>query len=352
MCILCTVALMMMLSVTEIGSAAMSTANSDAVIKPASQNIPRDTGTVVLQFAGPSTNVDGLTWDGANLWIGSDGLDRIYKMDTLGNLLDSFPAPNTTATGMCYDGQYLWCANGGSPLRIYRLDPATGNIVDSIPGPGGGSSCEGLAWMNDTLWNTNWSDNIVWRLNPVNGSIFGQFAAPGSGSTGLTWDDHDNALWLSDQILGIIYKLNPTTGAVIMSFTAPDAAVQDLVFDGMYLWTCGWYSGTVYKMDIGYTGIEEYGSLHPSAIALRVSPNPSRGTTHISYEIGDNAGTIDNAFIRIYDASGRQVESFDLASQTSWAGTDGTDRKLPSGVYFLRLQVGDYTATAQLLLVR
>ncbi|UCD19921.1 MAG: T9SS type A sorting domain-containing protein [candidate division WOR-3 bacterium] len=237
-----------------LGSAGMGNATAvpgSNVSRPPLSNPPRDTGDVVYQFPGPSINVDGMTWDGTNLWIASDGLDSIYKIDTLGNIISSFQAPNTTATGLCWDGQNLWCADGGT-IRIYKLDPVTGAILDSIPGPGTAVSCEGLAWMNDTLWNTNWNNNTLWWLDPTNGTIWGQFPAPGTGSTGLAWDSHDNVLWNSDQLTDFIYKIDPATGTVITSFPCPDAEVQDLAFDGTYLWTCGWTSGIVYKMDIGY----------------------------------------------------------------------------------------------------
>ncbi|UCD05642.1 MAG: hypothetical protein JSV98_11155, partial [candidate division WOR-3 bacterium] len=161
MSVFCVIATLAIFGLTQIGSATVTT-ERDPVRAPRKYTAPRDTGTVVYQFVAPSNNVDGMAWDGTNLWLGSDGLDRIYKMDTLGNVLDSFPAPNTTATGMCFDGTYLWCADGGT-IRIYKLDPATGAILDSIPGPGTGASCEGLAWMNDTIWNTNWSNNTIWE---------------------------------------------------------------------------------------------------------------------------------------------------------------------------------------------
>jgi DNA-binding beta-propeller fold protein YncE len=217
---------------------------------------PLDTGDVVFQFNAPSGETDGMAWDGTNLWLGCDGLDRIWKVDTLGTILDSIPAPTFTATGLTWDGQYLWCADGLT-LRIYKMDPATGDLLDSIPHPGTFGSCEGLAWMNDTLWNTNWVDNIIWEIDPATGNVWGQFPAQGNGSTGLTWDWVDNALWNSDQNTDLIYKLDPATGTVITSFPAPDPIVQDLAFDGNYLWTCGWTTGIVYKLDIGYVGVEE-----------------------------------------------------------------------------------------------
>ncbi|MGB7055581.1 MAG: glutaminyl-peptide cyclotransferase, partial [bacterium] len=294
MSVISIIAIAAIFGLTAVSTAAV-VAENNAARQPLNHNPPRDTGTVVYQFAAPSTNVDGMTWDGTNLWLGSDGLDRIYKMDTLGNVLDSFPAPNTTSTGLCWDGQYLWCADGGT-IRIYKLDPVTGAIIDSIPGPGSGTSCEGLAWMNDTLWNTNWAQTFIWRLDPATGTIWGQLNAPGTGSTGLAWDWHDNALWNSDQLTDFIYKLDPATGNVITQFACPDAEIQDLAFDGTYLWSCGWTSGNVYKMDIGY--------VQPPANILFVDDDENGPNTETYFETSfNNLGYAYDKWV-VFDSAG------------------------------------------------
>ena len=240
------------LSVALLGTASAATVpQSDVVTKAPVNPAQRDTGDIIFQFTAPFNNIDGMAWDGEFIWLACDGLNRIWKLDTLGNFVDSFPAPQLTATGLTWDGTNLWCADGGV-FRIYKMDPTTGAILDSIPAPGTFTSCEGLAWMNDTIFNTNWSDNICWALDPTSGSIWFQWNTPGTGSTGLTWDWHDNALWSSDQLTDFIYKHDPISGTVITSFPCPDAEVQDLAFDGTWLWTCGWTSGEVYKLDIGY----------------------------------------------------------------------------------------------------
>lgn len=295
-----------------------------------------------------------MAWDGTNLWIASDGRDRIYKMDTLGNLLDSFPAPNTTATGLCWDGQHLWCADGGT-IRIYKLDPATGTILDSIPGPGTQVSCEGLAWMNDTIWNTNWSNNTIWKLDPATGNIWGQFASPGNGSTGLTWDWHDNALWNSDQLTDYIYKINPVTGAVITQFPCPDPEVQDLAFDGTYLWTCGWTSGMVYKMDIGYTGVDELPvSGTVGTFGFVPLANPVCGRSTITY----NTSLPGTVSLKVYDSAGRLIETLlegiepAGTKSTSWDAKDGGNHAVTNGIYFIRLDAEGKTATQKLVFIR
>jgi len=336
-------------SLSEICSAAVVTEN-DLIGKKPGNSAVLDTGQVVFQFNAPSVEIDGMAWDGTNLWVASDYLDRIWKMDTLGNIIDSIPAPAAIATGLTWDGQYLWCADGGTIL-IYQLDPATGNVISSIPGPGSGSSCEGLAWMNDTLWNTNWSNNLIWELDPATGSIWGQFPSQGSGSTGLAWDWHDNCLWNSDQGTDLIYKLDPATGAPITAFAAPDTVVQDLTFDGTYLWTCGWFSGIVYKIDIGYVGVEE--EIHsPELCALVQSyPNPMYSETEIMYQILKKA----KVSLKIYNFTGRLVRTLVNENKSAgyhrviWDSKDNHGAELPSGIYFYRLKTGSSTTTNKLI---
>jgi len=301
------ISLAVIFGLTEICSAAAMTETARIAESPGN-NAPLDTGDVVFQFNAPSGETDGMAWDGTHLWLGCDGLDRIWKVDTLGNILDSIPAPGNTATGMTWDGQYLWCADGFT-YYIYKLDPSTGDVIDSIPGPGSLASCEGLAWMNDTIWNTNWFDNIIWELDPATGDIWGQFPAQGQGSTGLTWDWHDNCLWNSDQGTGIIYKLDHTTGTVITTIPAPDPIVQDLAFDGTYLWTCGWTTGIVYKIDIGYVGVEE-----------------DKGTSVNSERLGATiiSGPLllpEGRKCRVFDITGRVIEP----------------SKVTRGIYFIQI---------------
>lgn len=344
----CIIALAAIFFLTEMGNAAAVTTQVSTEYIP-SNTTHRDTGDVVFQFNFAVAGlIDGMAWDGTNLWIGSDGADRIYKCDTLGNRLDSFPAPDFTATGLTWDGQYLWCADGGTFL-IYKMDPNTGAILDTIPGPGAGVSCEGLAWMNDTLWNTNWNDNWIWQLDPATGTIWGQYPTIGTGSTGLAYDWVDNCLWNTDQTTDMIYKLDPIDCTIITFFPCPDAAVQDAAFDGTHLWTCGWNTGNVYKIDIGYTGIEEQEIVEPFAVSLQVSPNPFKHTTAIRCFLSDDRSNFE---LRIYDITGHEVREFTDQASVTWDGTDQVSRRLSSGVYFVKLEAEGQTETQKILLIR
>ncbi len=92
---------------------------------------------------------------------------------------------------------------------------------------------------------------------------------------------------------------------------------------------------------------------------LIVSPNPFRGKTEIRYVIPDKKGIRSQhsvASIKIFDPSGRLVKSFsDIHSSgysVSWFGDDNLNRRVSEGIYFVRLQTGDFELTEKVILMR
>jgi len=87
---------------------------------------------------------------------------------------------------------------------------------------------------------------------------------------------------------------------------------------------------------------------------LQVAPNPSRGTVVIDYALPAAGRTR----VAIYDAAGRVArvlkdgESAAGAHQLSWTGADASGRRLPAGVYFVRLDSGSGTRSLKLTQVR
>jgi hypothetical protein len=100
-----------------------------------------------------------------------------------------------------------------------------------------------------------------------------------------------------------------------------------------------------------FPGIEEYEPSQPVSTVLQISPNPFSKLTKISFGNVQGAKSIE---LKVYDATGRMVKDFKhvINQQIFWNGTDDLNRKLPSGVYFLKLVTGDYSATEKLLLIR
>jgi hypothetical protein len=101
-------------------------------------------------------------------------------------------------------------------------------------------------------------------------------------------------------------------------------------------------------------------------LGLRVAPNPSFGrvvikfripSTNPPHSIADQTNGKSSISINIYDITGRLVKSFNRLTvqpfnQITWAGTDETGRKAPTGVYFVRLEAGGEKWTEKAILLR
>jgi len=78
-------------------------------------------------------------------------------------------------------------------------------------------------------------------------------------------------------------------------------------------------------------------------------PNPFNPTTNIKFDIQKTSSTK----LIVYDALGREVAT--LVNEELKAGSyqvDWSDSNYPSGVYFYRLQAGDFIETKKMLLLK
>ncbi len=103
------------------------------------------------------------------------------------------------------------------------------------------------------------------------------------------------------------------------------------------------------------TGVEEelFATNVPAAL-FSPSPNPFTSETRINFLLGST----EQVRLAVYDIRGRLVDT--LADETfsagrhsvSWTGADRTGAGSASGVYFLRMEAGDYRETKKLVLNR
>ena len=88
-------------------------------------------------------------------------------------------------------------------------------------------------------------------------------------------------------------------------------------------------------------------------------PNPFNPETWIPYHLSQDAEVV----IRIYDASGRIVHTLDVGFQSFgyyasrdkaayWDGRNRSGELVSSGIYFYRLQAGDYSQTRKMVILK
>ncbi|MGQ9701019.1 MAG: C25 family cysteine peptidase [bacterium] len=109
-----------------------------------------------------------------------------------------------------------------------------------------------------------------------------------------------------------------------------------------------------------WSGIEEIVTRNDRArFYFKILPNPFKNHLVIKFQIPDVNGQMNSRsqfYLKIYDASGRLVKSFNLApphpaSSIVWSGDDDQGRRLPAGVYFVQLEAGDFKEVKKAVLV-
>jgi hypothetical protein len=88
-------------------------------------------------------------------------------------------------------------------------------------------------------------------------------------------------------------------------------------------------------------------------------PNPFNPETWIPFELSQDAKVV----ISIYDVSGQQVRTFPIGFKPAgiyssaeraihWDGRNTNGESVSSGVYFYRLQAGDYSQTRKMVILK
>ncbi len=139
------------------------------------------TGEVLAQYAAPGGaggQPIGLGWDGEWLWLGDSAApEKIWQIDTLGVSQGQIPAPGASPYGLAWAAGFIWVSNNnmaGGAL-IYKLDPQTGEVLDSFPCPDGGGSPNGITHDGENLWIAVNSTDTIYQ---VDDGITGSSAVP------------------------------------------------------------------------------------------------------------------------------------------------------------------------------
>lgn len=180
----------------------------------------------------------GLTFDGEKLWISFSLPDRLVaRVDTAGGVLSLDRDLAARATGtvrdLAWDGQHLWVANQSTTTPAWnlidRLDPQTGEILQTVPAPLSAGGIRGIAWADGSLYaNDKDSDSVyVWLPEAERWeAVFAAPVPPGGGPdnvfpTGMAWDG--TSFWLANSTgeYDYIFQLSPE-GTVLSTIEVPD----------------------------------------------------------------------------------------------------------------------------------
>lgn len=128
----------------------------------------------------------GTAFDGRHLYQLAD--DRIQKVDPeTGRVVATIPAPEGGGSGMAWAEGTLWVGQYRA-RKIHQVDPETGAILRTIES---NRFVTGVSWVDGELWHATWEgdESELRRVDPATGDVMESLAMPpGVGVSGLESD--------------------------------------------------------------------------------------------------------------------------------------------------------------------
>src|SRR5690349_21167338 len=173
------------------------------------------TAEVVREY-GPfdgSERIHGVSHDGHRVWAATD--HGLIAFDPANGKVDR-KLDCASNAGTAFDGKYLYQI---AEARIDKIDPASGDVVASIPAPGRGGD-SGMAWAEGSLWVGNYRDRKIHQINPETGAVIRSIES-NRFVTGVTWVEGElwHATWEGDE--SEIRRIDPKSGAVLERLEMP-----------------------------------------------------------------------------------------------------------------------------------
>ncbi len=269
------------------------------------------------------------------------GWNTIYTGSTTGNIY--FADANTGFVAISPSGvkEILYTSNGGSNWTNYSTGST--KYIESVYLRSSGLGfvgCDSALLLRTTNFGMNWSQI------PVPNNLHVQNIGFVNESAGwFLGTDH------STYGIGRLFVSNNGGVSFQQMQSLENFNVKGYSFiDAQNGYVCG-DSGRVLKTtNGGLTFISQNGGLPPDKYSLSQNfPNPFNPVTDIKFNI-PISGFVK---IMIYDQLGREIAM--LVNQQMQPGSYSVDwdaSNYPSGVYFYKLETGDYTETKRMVLVK
>jgi photosystem II stability/assembly factor-like uncharacterized protein len=282
------------------------------------------------------------TTDGGAHWIPmNDTLSGDWSSDTWRQL--SLVTP---------DIGYFY-ASGNMPGLYKTTTGGSAWAATSFPNVGVG--CDVVKFYNEDVGLVIPGPNPVGRVYRTfdGGATWEWFASPHRvWAMGIAFAPGDpSKVWSADT--GYVYFSSDTGRTWLQQLSVPGKYVRDLVFaDAHHGWVLA--DNYVYHTSNGGAqgpdAVSGNASVMPAAFSLEQNyPNPFNPTTNIQFTIVHRQLTI----VKVFDVLGREVAT--LVNEVKQPGTytvEFSGSNLASGVYFYRLQAGDFVQTKHLLLLK
>jgi len=287
----------------------------------------------------------------------------LNKWGAFGGQAGQFNRPRAAAID---DDGFIYVSDWGNH-RIQKFTK-TGGFIAQWGGEGSGdgqfNSPAGIdVDGNGTVFVADWGNARVQAFDN-DGTFLFKFGTPGSGPGQLNGpldvrvDRYNNVLYVADanndriqkfSINGVFLLKWGTIGSSDGQFNWPNGVAVDA--NGSTVVVCDSANHRIQVFSYGPTGI---GARLTGNIVLRCYPNPFTSAANITFTLSTGA----KARVSVYDVHGRLVA--ELANrqlpagpnEVPWSIARDHDDKVPSGVYFVRVDAGSLSGAGRIVLLR
>jgi len=229
-----------------------------------------------------------------------------------------------------------------------------------------------LSTDNGTTWNQTSLDNRwVWSIAVSGNNVYaGTFGDPNSygvylsTNSGTTWTQTslntqlifslaasgNNNVFAGTYALGVYGSNDNGTSSTQRNEGLGNFTVRALCILNNYIYAGTYFYG-VYRRPLGeLTGIQPISGQFPAHFTLEQNyPNPFNPSTVIKFQVASSS----SVKLIVFDVLGREVAA--LVDEQLKPGTyevEWNASNYPSGVYFYKLEAGDYTQTKKMLMIK
>ncbi len=213
-------------------------------------------------------------YDTENLWISDIGINvyvREYTVD--GTYTGRYFNPVALWPGVAFigdmvsDGSGIWLLQVGASNMMYKMNPETFAIIDSLkdpsPASGWGSiSQRGLAYdaVEDVFYVGGWNSDAIWKIKGQSWDVPGEEIDAGITAfdcAGVVFHPGRRTVWyITNAPTGTLYEVDYETGTVLNEMAVPPATTYSLGgldIDGYgRLHYVSMNDTRLYQMDSGY----------------------------------------------------------------------------------------------------
>jgi outer membrane protein assembly factor BamB len=204
------------------------------------------------RFQAPGKMPNGLQCVADGLWIlDQQDPNKVHKVRYEdGSVLATLQTESIHGSGITYGDGALWIASTYG-LKTLKVDPQTGKTLASFDTPGVGlpkwgnpkrpSGAHGLEWVDGKYWIAVPPAVKIYLIEPNTGQVVRSIPAPGVRPHGVAWDN--GYLWCVESIDRAIYKMDPKDGRLLAKV---QLSKDDPEPHGFSMWKgVMWYSDAV-----------------------------------------------------------------------------------------------------------